>query len=178
MSSKEIDRLKSEKLNLIENYINIRKQYQELFYKYKVVSTKNVELNNQIIALQNENKELNAKISENKENKESIEKSVLHENKSLVAKLSQLHRLSSSNATPKVVDTTPSKKSPLENSTSTKSSPIFEVETLIKHRGRGRIREFLVRWKGFKSKDDTWEKEKNLSCPQILAKYKKKHRLQ
>lgn len=175
MSSEEINKLRSEKLSVIQNYINLKKQYQELFYKYKVVSAKNIELNNQIVVLQKENKNLIARISENKE---SIEKSVLHENKSLVAKINQLHRLSTSNVTPKAVDTTPSKESPLKNSTSPKSSPIYEVEALLKHRGRGRIREFLVRWKGFESEDDTWEKEKNLSCPQILAKYKKKHRLQ
>lgn len=176
MSLEEIEKLKSEKSNLIENYINLKKQYQELFYKYKVVSAKYFELNNQIIDLQNENKDLKAKISENKQNKESIEKSVLHENKSLVAKINQLHRLSASNITPTIVQT-PSRKSSLKTSTPTNSSRTYDVEALIEHRGRGRIREFLVRWKGFGSEDDTWEKEKNLSCPQILAKYKKKHRL-
>lgn len=171
MSSTEIDKLKSEKLHLIENYIALNKQYQDLFYKYKVVSAKNVDMNNQNIILQNENKDLLAKINDNIE---SIDKSVLHENKNLVAKIAQLHRLSSSNITPKRAVQTPSKKSPLKIST----SPIYEVDELIGHRGRGRNREFLVSWKNFDSKYDTWEKETNLSCPYILAKYKKKHRLQ
>lgn len=174
MSSEEIDNWKTERLNLIEKFINLKKEYHELFYEYKVVSEKNVELNKEIVILQNKNKELN----ENKEKKKSIEKSVLHENKSLLAKINQLQRLSTSNITPKVVDTTPSKRLSLKKSTSPKSSPIYEVEALIKHRGRGRTREFLVRWEGFVSKDDTWEKETNLSCPQLLAKYKKKHRIQ
>lgn len=53
----------------------------------------------------------------------------------------------------------------------------FEVDKLIKHRGRKGNREFLVRWKGFGTTDDTWEKEQNLCLPKILNHYLKKNRL-
>jgi hypothetical protein len=37
-----------------------------------------------------------------------------------------------------------------------------------------KIREFLVRWKGYSAEHDTWEPEDNLTnCPSILEKYKK-----
>jgi hypothetical protein len=42
-----------------------------------------------------------------------------------------------------------------------------------------KIREFLVRWKGYSAEHDTWEPEDNLhNCLSILEKYKKEHQLQ
>lgn len=32
-------------------------------------------------------------------------------------------------------------------------------------------RQFLVRWKGFSAKDNTWEPEANLNCPELIKKY-------
>ena len=32
-------------------------------------------------------------------------------------------------------------------------------------------RQFLVRWKGYSSKDDTWEPEANLNCNDMIQKY-------
>lgn len=133
MSSKEIQTLKYEKSKLIGEYLSLKKEYQELFYKYKVVIQENNELKKQLDS-QNENKKLMSQISENKE---SIDKSISHENKCLVAKISQMHRISTSNITPKfVTQSTRSKKSPSKNSTPTKSSPIYEVEALLNHRRR------------------------------------------
>jgi chromobox protein 5 len=41
-----------------------------------------------------------------------------------------------------------------------------------------KIREFLVRWKGYSAEHDTWEPADNLTnCPSILEKYKKEHQL-
>lgn len=174
MSSKEIQTLKFEKSKLIGEYLSLKKEYQELFYKYKVVCQENILLKKQI---DTRNEKLITQINENKE---STDKSISHEKKCLVAKISQLHRISTSNITLKSVATqsTQSKESPSKKSTPVKSSPIYEVDALLKHRRRAQTREFLVRWKGFEQKDDTWEKERNLSCPQILDKYKRKHRIQ
>jgi chromobox protein 5 len=35
-------------------------------------------------------------------------------------------------------------------------------------------REFLIHWKGFSHKDDTWEPEKNLNCPDLINKFMEK----
>lgn len=48
----------------------------------------------------------------------------------------------------------------------------WEVERIVKHRiKREEDWEFLIRWKGCTAKDDTWEAEENLNCPDLLSTY-------
>lgn len=51
----------------------------------------------------------------------------------------------------------------------------YEVEKIIDvHFKRDGKREYLVRWKGFTSKDDTWEPADNLNCPHLIEKFNEK----
>ncbi|XP_028048125.1 chromobox protein homolog 3 [Monomorium pharaonis] len=51
----------------------------------------------------------------------------------------------------------------------------FEVERIIEVRfKKNGTKEFLIRWKGFSATDDTWEPERNLSCPELIAKFMQK----
>lgn len=160
-----------ESSQIIKKYIELKKIHQELFYKYKRLEKENSKLKNKIKKLE---------VSPSR----GSNKTILNENKRLLAKISQLNRISIS--TPIIKASTPKniEKSSVEkrlDSTKKKRAivpkAVFEVDKLIDHRGRKGKREFLVRWKHFDSEDDTWEKEENLSCPKILAKYLKKHRL-
>lgn len=54
---------------------------------------------------------------------------------------------------------------------------VFEVEKLIGHKRMKDGLHFLVRWKNFSAKDDTWERESNLMCPETLKDYKRKMNL-
>ena len=48
----------------------------------------------------------------------------------------------------------------------------FEVEAIIRHRGTGTRRRYLVAWKGYELHEATWEPEVNLSnCQDLLAEY-------
>lgn len=47
----------------------------------------------------------------------------------------------------------------------------FEVEKIVKDRVVDDHKEYLIRWKGCKPSDDSWEHEDNISCSQILAQY-------
>lgn len=49
---------------------------------------------------------------------------------------------------------------------------LYEVEKLVDHKMKKGVRFYLVRWKGYNEQDDTWEKESNLHCPDILNAYK------
>ncbi|XP_068081276.1 chromobox protein homolog 5 isoform X1 [Anabrus simplex] len=49
---------------------------------------------------------------------------------------------------------------------------VYEVEKVVEvHFKKNGKREFLIRWKGFSSNDDTWEPEENLSCPDLIEKF-------
>ncbi|KYM98068.1 PREDICTED: chromobox protein homolog 5-like [Cyphomyrmex costatus] len=51
----------------------------------------------------------------------------------------------------------------------------FEVERVIEVRfKKNGTKEFLIRWKGFGASDDTWEPERNLNCPELIAKFMEK----
>lgn len=52
-------------------------------------------------------------------------------------------------------------------------NPEYEVECLLGHKKVKGVLLFLVRWKGYSSEDDTWERKDNLKCPQILNRYLK-----
>lgn len=48
----------------------------------------------------------------------------------------------------------------------------YEVEEILRHRKMKTNIKYLVHWKGYTSKDDSWIPEKDLCCPQLLDKYK------
>lgn len=39
------------------------------------------------------------------------------------------------------------------------------------HTKKNGKKEFLIRWKGYSEKHDTWEPEDNLNCPDIISKF-------
>jgi hypothetical protein len=54
----------------------------------------------------------------------------------------------------------------------------FEVEAIIAHRRKGRRLQFLIKWKGYPTSDNSWEPQKNLKHTQdILSIYKKNQQL-
>lgn len=66
-----------------------------------------------------------------------------------------------------------------KNDNEQKQNPdnVYEVEDLISHKKKKNIMHYLVRWKNFTSNDDTWEREDNLMCSEILESYKRKNNL-
>jgi hypothetical protein len=54
----------------------------------------------------------------------------------------------------------------------------YEIETIINHRRKGKGLQYLIRWKGYASSDDSWVSEKSLEHSQdTLDEYKRAHKL-
>ena len=54
----------------------------------------------------------------------------------------------------------------------------FEVEALLKHRGQGRRRQYLVHWAGYGVANDEWVDERDLEhAGRLLQEYKRQHGL-
>jgi hypothetical protein len=47
----------------------------------------------------------------------------------------------------------------------------FEVDKVIAVRTRNGKKQYRIRWTGYESKDDTWEPEKNLNCPEKIQEF-------
>lgn len=51
----------------------------------------------------------------------------------------------------------------------------YKIDRILKHRGNLRNRSYLIRWKGYSAKEDSWIKESDLgNAPEILKAYKKR----
>ncbi|XP_046663158.1 heterochromatin protein 1-like isoform X1 [Homalodisca vitripennis] len=51
----------------------------------------------------------------------------------------------------------------------------YEVEKILEvHTRKNGSREFLIRWKGYRPSDDTWEPEEHLDCPDLIERFMEK----
>lgn len=52
-----------------------------------------------------------------------------------------------------------------------KSEKEYEVQLIYDEKIEDGVKHYLVRWKGYKMDDDTWEPEHSLNCPDLISKY-------
>lgn len=148
----ELIQIKSENQKLKIELIDRKKQCDDLQKTCKTSAEKIASLTNENVNLKhNLNTLQNQCEGAKKDAKEATEN-----NKVLSAKFSQLQR--SINDTNSKDDSNVSKE--------------YEVESILKDKKVKRTRYFLIRWKGFSSEHDSWEKESNLKhCTKILDNY-------
>jgi len=59
----------------------------------------------------------------------------------------------------------------LESSSDSSNGGEYEVELLLKHRDLEDRRMYLVKWKGYRKSEATWEPSSNLSCRTLVRQY-------
>ena len=54
----------------------------------------------------------------------------------------------------------------------------YEIERIVKHKGRPKHLSFLIQWKGYSSEEDSWVPESDLgNTLEFLVNYKRRHKL-
>lgn len=178
----EIDVLKVEKVNFIEEIVSLKSVNQQVSFQLnkqkkelttiKMEHSQNVHKLNQEIAkissdlkiYESEITKLKKKYSEEKANDKKIIDKLVFEKNQLTARVKQLQTCTLFNDT---------QNDEQKHDEDVGAKNVYEVDKLIADEMVGKICYYLVRWKGYGRDDDTWEKEKNLSCPTILEAYKK-----
>lgn len=156
--------LKIEKDKLIKEVVSSQEENQKLFFDLK--SKQKV-----IAALQNNKKQFKEKMTSQEKLIEQLtrEKSEQSEYEDkLIAQLNRERNASQAKIKQLLACSAPRKKA---NSTAESTDGEYEVETILDHEVKGGQRRFLIRWKHFSSFHDSWEKESNLNCPEILNSY-------
>jgi len=56
----------------------------------------------------------------------------------------------------------------------------YKVESIVNHRyhGRGRQLQYLIKWSGYPSSDNTWEPAEDVHAEDLVKSYHKRHPLQ
>lgn len=121
-------------------------------------------LTDELIQLKSENQKLFSDMKSHENDLKLSQSNVTQltrENQTLRAKLKQLMLVTSAKSAPK------------NEETEEDDVNEYEVEAILDHTGRKGQRKFLIRWKHFPPSFDTWEKESNLNCDEILKDYSK-----
>lgn len=153
---------------LIDAMVALKRENQKITFDLKKkqeecskLTSEKLELERIVNDMNVETEKLKSDISDlkseyaEKMNQCQITSSNLHiQNQTLSARIEQLQ-------------TTMLQKSRDENN----SDGVYEVEQILDDKKIGKVMHYLIRWKGYDSSHDTWERKSNLQCPTILKQY-------
>lgn len=180
--SSQINQLKQEKADIIQELVKIKSENQKLNFNFQQKSNGTQTLVEQHLAgtmqlekiiqgLENELVEWKQKcsIEVEKHNKSAITISSLKREKNeLSAHLKQLRQSTNQPIQQNISVPEPDRIVDTEDE-------VYEVEALLRHKT---VRRFLVRWKDFSSEHDSWVTEDDLNCTKLLKEYLKKKNLE
>lgn len=156
---------RNEKSKIIAELLTIKEDNQNLRFKLqqqnRLLDTQTNKIHNfdrELAGLHKTICELQDKLSTEKYQSIELNVNLRREKSVLAAQVKQL--LLASNTKKQVT------------SDESSSDEDFEVDFIRNHKiDKNGTRKFLIRWKDFSAKEDTWEKESNLNCPDMLRQY-------
>lgn len=154
---------KKEKDSLIYQIGNLKAELQSAVASSTIEKEKmNKEISSKNSILK-EKEELQIKFDKIKEEAANL----MRENKMITGQLKQLQH--------GIVNQSVERDEEKTSNDANDDDKVYDVDAIINHKGGQKNRQYLVRWKGYGSDDDTWEKESSLDC--VLCKYKKEKNL-
>lgn len=172
--SKLIDQIVALKNENQRNHLALKKKESEyaniLLEKQKVeqkLSENDVQFSLQMTQMQRELKDAKQSINNIKASNDKIISDLKREKSLLLARNKQL-QTGMEQQQKSAINTAETArcftmKSPSEN--------YYEVEKILAHKTVRTHQQYLIRWKGYDSNEDTWEKASDLKCPKILNEY-------
>lgn len=146
----------------------------EVLHSASVVFSESVE---SVESVKAQNKKLKVELQSAKKNhqreiSEYKQKIAIYsrENKSMAARINQLMKCKNENHNNESLKI---EKEIYQNNVADTAmdDDVYEVEDIVSHKIEYGKELYLVRWKGFDSKDDTWVRKDNLKCPKLLKTY-------
>lgn len=165
---KMIDQIVALKTENQRNHMDLKKQKMEIakimLEKQELeqkLAVNDVQFSSQMSQLRSELTDAKQDIVQIKSTNDKIISGLKNETKLLIARNKQLQAGMEQKKSATATDS--ATKSASEND--------YEVEQIIAHKTVRTHRQYLIRWKGYDSDDDTWEKASDLKCPKLLNAY-------
>lgn len=160
------------KHEMISTIVALKAENQKMFLKLKKQENdlRSVEAEKDMTAkkLKNVNVQLiflTSKIETLQSEREDFKAQAIHQKTESDEKISELHRKNKLlSAQVKQITTSIARDENTDDN-------IFVVERILQDKLKGKIRYYLVHWKGYSSSEATWEREKNIIDPDIIEKY-------
>lgn len=164
-----------EKKNLVQQIVSLKAESQNNLLQLKnkqldctSLSLKNQALEQQICAQVSELDALKKTLANMSANQ--LEKNI--QNKKIIADLSLENQLLQARTKQLQTGIDEHTQFKVKKNHSATTNDEFEVEKILGKKKQKGVWFYKIRWKGFAPKDDTWEKESNLQCPEILNAFK------
>lgn len=162
--SDKVKQLTEEKSKIIDELLTLKADNQKMFYdlKLKQQEIDSLKAEAKSMKIQFETLEKNGNFAQNQvtQLKLELKKSLAH--------IEQLENINKENI-PVINECN---NDVTDNSSNdSNASQVYEVQKILNHRVVRGKRLFFIRWKGFDENEDSWVKEKDLNCPELLEKY-------